>query len=144
MKTIKAVTASFLLAFILGTCTLGNSVNQPNLRGTSWALTAYNQFSPIEGTQVTLKFEAGLVTGNAGCNSYSGSYQVNGEEISFGPIERTEIGCMEPEGVMDQERVYLEILGTAQTFKLADGILKILADQGQILTFQTPSSNQST
>lgn len=140
MKTIKIVVVSFLLALILGACTISNPVNQPDLGGTSWVLTAYNQITPIEGTQVTLKFEAGLVTGNAGCNSYRGSYRVNSEEIRFGPLERTEIGCMEPGGVMDQERVYLEILGTAQTFKLADGTLTIIADQGQILTFLTPSS----
>jgi heat shock protein HslJ len=47
----------------------------------------------------------------------------------------TEMYCMEPEGVMEQESLYLEMLGNAESFELSEGQLMIFMADGETLTF---------
>jgi heat shock protein HslJ len=82
---------------------------------------AYGKTRPIPGTTITATFEDGQVRGSAGCNSYFGSYQVNGDKISVGQMGITEMACLEPEGVMDQELMFVGFLGDAKTFRFGDG-----------------------
>lgn len=113
------------------------------LAGSNWELTAYNGQQPIRDRQPTLQFEADQVSGTTGCNQYGGAYQVNGGLITFEGIYSTEMACQELEGLMDQEKTYLEILGAAQSFEMADGGLVIFAENGQMLTYQPLSDSQS-
>jgi heat shock protein HslJ len=122
MKTNITILPIFIVAIILSACSFGLSSSQVDLDGSAWALTAIDNDSTITRNIPTLEFEDDTVSGNASCNIYSGSYQVEGETISFGPLVRTEMYCMEPEGVMDQEQTYLEILGAAQRFELTENI----------------------
>ena len=85
MKT-KIVSLAFLL-IMLTACSAFPSAADP-LDGTSWELYAYRKSRPVEGTTLTIKFEDGQVSGSAGCNSFGGSYQVNGEKIAFGEVFR--------------------------------------------------------
>lgn len=80
-----------------------------SLVGTNWLLTSYNNGkggmqSVVIGTEITAIFsEDGNMSGSAGCNSYSGSYEATEDTISIGPIANTEMACMDPEGIMEQE-----------------------------------------
>jgi heat shock protein HslJ len=96
---------------------------------------AYRKTSPISGTTITATFEDGQVSGSAGCNSYSGSYQVSGDTITVGAVAITEMACLEPEGVMEQELLFVEFLTDAQTFRIADGQLQTFRPDGEALTF---------
>ena len=140
MKTLTKVFLIFILTFILSACKGGLPSNEVNLNDSAWVLTAIDNDTEIIGFPPTLEFEGDMVSGNASCNIYSGSYQAQGETISFGPLVRTEMYCMEPEGVMDQEQTYLEILEAAQRFELVDGILTIYSDSGKTLIFQMRNS----
>ena len=106
-------------------------------------LTTYNDARPIDGALPTMEFEDGQVSGTTGCNHYSGSYQINGNAISFDALFSTEMACMDPEGVMEQERIYLELLGSADRFELSDSedVLTIYAGPHQILTFEVKNDN---
>ena len=106
------------------------------LDGTSWDLWAFRKSKPIPGTTFTATFEDGEVRGSSGCNSYAGSYQVEGDRISVGDVVRTEMACLEPEGLMEQESYLLAFLGDAQTFRLNDEQLQIFRSDGEALTFQ--------
>jgi len=139
MKINITIFPIIIFTIILSACSFGLFSDQVDLDGSVWALTAIDNNTAIIGNSPTLAFEDDMVSGNASCNIYSGSYQVEGETISFGPLARTEMYCMEPEGGMDQEQTYLEILGAAQRFELVDGILIIYSDSGKTLTFQTRS-----
>ena len=142
MKTQKiAIAFSIFFAIMLTACG-GSSPN--DLAGTTWVLTGFNQNRPIEGTQLTIEFEDGQVSGNTGCNLYSGSYQVNGEAISFGALAWTERGCVDPEGVMQQERTYMELLGAAERCELEDGELRIFTDSQGSLTFERQGDASNT
>ena len=140
MKTHTKIFLIYILTFIFSACSFGLSSSQVGLDGSAWVLTEINNDTTIIGNSPTLEFEGDTVSGNASCNTYSGSYQIKGETISFGPLARTEMYCMEPEWVMDQEQTYLEILEAAQRFELTENILTIYSDSGATVTFQTRSS----
>lgn len=111
---------------------LDDASNDPRLRfrptddlplvGVSWVLTGYagpegGLISPLSDTGVSLNLLADrTLTGIAGCNSYNGVYEVNGNELTIGELTRTAIGCVEPDGVMTQERDYLAALQDVEDF----------------------------
>jgi heat shock protein HslJ len=133
----KAAIAAIIpmFAIMLSACAEGSLAGQPGLEGTSWVLTEFNDKNPIEGTQPTIHFEDAQVSGKASCNSYGGSYEVKGDAISFSALFQTEMFCADPEGVMEQERTYLELLGSAQRFEVVDGVLTLFAGPQNTLTF---------
>jgi len=137
MKTRRIAMILTICAIILCACAEISPADQPDLEETTWGLMTYNDNHPIEGTQPTLQFEDGQVSGNASCNHYSGSYQINGNAISFDALFSTEMACQEPEGVMNQERIYLDLLMSADRFELSESedVLTIFAGSHQILTF---------
>ncbi len=71
----------------------------------------------IPGTILTAVFEDGVVSGVAGCNEYSGGYEVDGDTIDVTEIASTRAFCGEPVGTMDQEITYLGLLQTADGFE---------------------------
>jgi heat shock protein HslJ len=113
------------------------------LTETIWHLQAYSEgedaiSSTIEGTDLTAIFnEDGNLTGTAGCNNFSGAYEVEGDKIKIelGPL--TMMFCEEPEGTMDQETAYLEALESATNFKILGDVLVLKNDAGQeVLSYQ--------
>jgi heat shock protein HslJ len=133
MRTIRIITTLFVFAMLLSACA-GSNTN--DLAGTVWELTAFDESSPIEGTVLTIEFEEDQVSGNTGCNLFSGSYEVDGDAISFGALAWTERGCMDPAGVMEQERRYMELLGAVKSFELEGGELRLFTDSQGSLTFE--------
>jgi heat shock protein HslJ len=135
MKYVAVVALAGIAILAVAACQGADSAASDPLDGTSWVLMAYRKTSPISGTTITATFEDGQVRGSAGCNSYSGSYQVSGDTITVGAVAITEMACLEPEGVMEQELLFVEFLTDAQTFRLADGQLQTFRPDGEALTF---------
>jgi heat shock protein HslJ len=106
-----------------------------SLNGTSWKFYAYRKSRPIEGSTLTISFEDGQIHGSAGCNSYGGSYEVDGGKITISEIFSTLMACPEPEGLMEQETMFLQFLGNAQRFETVDGQLQIFWSDHEALTF---------
>ncbi|MFC1934057.1 DUF4382 domain-containing protein [Chloroflexota bacterium] len=113
-----------------------------SLEDTKWILQSFgetgNLTDVLTDTEITAEFVSseGTVKGSAGCNSYFGSYEVEGDQLSIpGPIGATEMYCMEPEGVMDQEQQYLNTLGTAESYKI-DGDKLTINCGNQVLIFK--------
>lgn len=121
-----------LTVILLPAC---GGIDSDPLSGASWELYAIGKTSPIAGRAITIEFDDGGVSGSAGCNSYGGSYQVNGEKIAFSQVFATLMACPEPEGLMEQETMFLQFLGNAQRFEMADGQLQIFRSAGEALTF---------
>ena len=111
------------------------------LTGNTWILTAYNDQQPINDHQPTLKFETDQVSGTTGCNHYGGTFQIDGDTIRFEGVFSTEMGCMEPEGLMEQERIYLELLRSVDKFELNGESLTFYAELNPILVFKVHSDN---
>jgi heat shock protein HslJ len=126
-----------LLAIWLVACK-GGSVAFENKE---WVLESYgepeNAQSVIEGSEITATFNSTEheVSGSAGCNSYFGDYEVDGSSLSIPLVGNTEMYCLEPEGVMDQEEQYLGSLGLAESYEIEDGRLRITCSDGTVLVF---------
>jgi hypothetical protein len=128
MKT-KYTAAIVLMGTILlalTACGVTGTGGGDPLDGTSWVL---------PGVSATATFEDGQVHGSGGCNTYSGAYEVRGDSITIGPLAMTEMACMEPEGIMEQESLFMAHMSDAQTFALTDGQLQIFQSDGEALTF---------
>jgi len=64
----------------------------------------------LAGTQITASFGDQNVSGNAGCNNYSGTLAPVNDYFIVGPIITTRKTCNEPASVMEQEQAYLAAL----------------------------------
>ena len=90
-----------------------------------WVLESYGAGeTPPADVTATAEFADGTVSGSI-CNSYSGSYETDGSDMTIGPVAATEMWCMDPEGVMDLEQAFLAAISTAETFEVEDGELRI-------------------
>ena len=102
-----------------------------DLSGTSWEVTGYNNgkqavTGTLAGTNLTADFgKDGNLSGNVGCNTYSGAYKVNGDQITIGPLASTMMACSEPAGVMEQEAQYLAALQSAATYQIEGNVLQL-------------------
>lgn len=81
----------------------------------------------------TARFEEGKLSGNAGCNNFSSSYTISGENITIGPAMATRKFCAEPAGIMEQEQQYLQALQKAHTYKLRRDNLELRNEKGSLL-----------
>jgi len=109
--------------------------NGDPLNGTTWELYSIGRYSPIAESKTTIRFENGRVSGLGGCNQYGGDYKVSGQMLSFSALYITEMACMSPEGIMDQEQRFLKSLGDTQSFAIVDGQLQIKQADGEVLIF---------
>ena len=121
---ILALSATILLS--VAACALPGLPTGDPLKGTSWRLVTLGGAGLIPGSQITATFEDGQVHGSA-CNSYGGSYQVSGDKLTVEALFMTEMACMDPQGVMEQEQEYLEMLGMASSFRISGQELRIVS-----------------
>ena len=78
------------------------------------------------------------MSGSAGCNNYTATYKVNGDNISIGPAAATRMFCPEPDGVMEQEVQYLAALETASTYLIEVDKMEMRTAEGALAaTFRT-------
>jgi heat shock protein HslJ len=107
-----------------------------SLTGINWIANGVNNGrggvqSIIIGNEITAVFsEDGSLSGSAGCNNYSGTYEVDGENISIGPLVTTRMACEEPEGTMEQESEYLAALETVSTWSIDGDVLDLRTSEG--------------
>lgn len=103
------------------------------LLDTSWQLQRMNGIDVIPGTLVTAIFgDGGNLSGSGGCNTYSGQYSVNGSSITVSNVIFSRNYCPEPEGIMEQETAFANVLGSASGFSLENNRLIIRGTQGQL------------
>jgi heat shock protein HslJ len=115
--------------------------DSPSLDGTQWVLVALDGEPPLTGKAPSAEFSADQISGSAGCNHYFGRYAISGSEITITDVARTEMYCMEPEGVMDQEEAFLAVLASAAGYRLSRARLELLDATGDvILAFEPPSA----
>lgn len=111
------------------------STDQRVLRGTEWRLVSLGpagaEADIVAGTTVTLKFgEDGRATGSTGCNSYGGTYQIRGDNISFSRLISTRRACLD-QNANQQEQRFISTLESANRFRLSANRLTILSDRGR-------------
>ena len=115
------------------------------LERNKWSLKFYgeqnNSEEVLEGTKITATFDKGKreVSGSGGCNTYFGSYEIDGNILSIFNLAWTEMACLSPAGVMEQEQEFLSLLADAESFKIDDTSLIITCSNGRQLYFKIVS-----
>ncbi len=117
------------------------AIEQSALTSVPWNLISHNNgqdamVSTIIGTEITAVFdEAGILSGSAGCNGYSASYEADGDQIQIGPAASTRKMCAQPEGIMEQENQYLMALENAAVYVIEGRRLEIRDANGSGVAF---------
>jgi len=138
-----------------GTTTSAGSaqtVDAPELGGTSWNLTDYTTESGsrtnVWKTKVTISFAAdGTVSGSAGCNDYQATWTVSGaydefesgvpdpndgQELVLEGLSWSAVAC-EDEAIMEQEAEILDLLQRGARWVLIRGTFNLRDAEGAFL-----------
>lgn len=110
-----------------------------SLAGT-WKLISYG--SPASPTPAVPDVDAsvifgsdGTLSGNVGCNSFNGSYKVDGETVTFGAIASTLMACADP--IAQQEGMVFNVFVNTATFELDGNTLTVIsADGNSVVVFE--------
>jgi heat shock protein HslJ len=107
------------------------------VKGTKWLLSSLNTKSVLKDSSITLTFAEGSIGGSAGCNGYGSKYTANnaGALAIPNPIIATEMFCAKPEGIMQQEKEYLDLLQTVTEYTINRNNLNLKTSDGGELVF---------
>ena len=137
MKVEKVVILPLLrMSLILSLFMFGSAfASQRPLAGSQWRLESFGKEGderPVaDGTTITIQFGTdGRASGSSGCNSYSGTYNAEGDHLTFGQMISTMRACVEPKA-NEQEQKYMAALRAITRFKVSDSQL-VLSDGGEV------------
>lgn len=136
-----AALAAALLGVSLPISVLGqDAVDTPE--GVGWSLSQYVSDGVLtdvpEGVAATLLLEDGVARGSAGCNSFNGSYTIDGSMIAFDTAIATTLMACEGDA-QDVETAYLAALPTVASWSISDGVLELAdPDAVPVLVYAGP------
>jgi heat shock protein HslJ len=112
--------------------------------GATWELTELDGRTPPEGAggrRATLIFErdSARAGGFSGCNSYGGSYTLDGATLRFGAIVMTRMAC---DRGMDLEQQLARALERAEGYELAGGELRLRDANGVVARFRRAGASR--
>lgn len=107
-----------------------------NLEGVSWSLDSYLSGEGkteclLPYSEITALFESGRISGNGGCNSYTGNYVTQGNNITLSGIISTLMFCMD--NISNQESVYFLNLENAATYNISGNLLRMMDANGTVI-----------
>lgn len=112
-----------------GTAAGGDSLS---IEGPLWLLTDAGEGADAGAADSTLKLEGGNTSGNSGCNSFSGSYTIDGDSLTFGALASTAMACAEP-AVGELETVVLAGLEATEKYAIVGETLVLEDADGNAL-----------
>lgn len=125
---------TFISCFCLSNCADANQ--RSDLLNRTWVLNTMEGEAVIPGSGITLFLESDNFSGNAGCNSYGGDLDFDGQKLELSEIYRTSMACSDPEGVLEQESQYLNLLEDKIThYQIQGGQLILLNVDDPLLVY---------
>lgn len=146
MKSLQYATAIVLAGLTLA---MGCSSNQNErtpaspsvltLQGTYWKLSTLNgrPIAAVDGfKEMNLKLlrEGNRVTAFGGVNRMAGTYQLDGNRLTFSPLAGTKMAG--PDALNQQETAYASALAKVNTYLLTGDRLTLLNGPDALLTFE--------
>lgn len=111
--------------------------------GGSWQATGVLRGDAFEilipDTEITATFtDDGELTGSAGCNSYTATFEADRGGIEIATPAATQKACASPEGIMEQEQAYLDAIPTAARYRVDGRSLELLdANRKRLVSFRS-------
>jgi len=111
----------------------------PDLAGTQWTVTSIDGREAIRTEALTADFGVdGRVSGDSGCNHFSGSFIQNGSTVRFGELLSTRRACSAANRQRQEDRM-LDILNGTTTVRIVRDELRLKgADGTMTFTRSTP------
>ena len=143
MAKIRTLAAMLLATMLISTVTVTTvaQTEAASPEGVDWQLTQYASDGSLTdvpaGVTPTLLLGSGQATGNGGCNSFFGSYQLEDATITFDEnFGRTEMFCEgDPQIVED---AYLATLPTVAAWSVEAGMLQLSdANDATVLVYDS-------
>ncbi len=132
MKRVGA--ALLLLGLVVSGCTsVVPASPAPSLSDTSWVVTRIAGEPTLADHQPTMSFgPGGELTGDNGCNLYTGGYQLSGTALTVTQPAQTMMACAEP-GVSEQEVAFGAALSEVASVRGAGDGLELLDAAGTVV-----------
>ena len=127
--------SALLVLIVMAGCGDDDGGSIASLAGTSWSLAEGAGITIPDGVTMTIAFEDGRTSGAGGCNRFTGSYEEEGDSISFGALATTRMACREE--VMNAENAYLAALDSASTWSATEDELVLSDGSGEELLRHT-------
>lgn len=127
MRTLLALATTITLVACSGT-----PVKPEKLEAMHWKVAGDESARPI-----TLQFDAAKkhASGFSGCNRFGGSYVLDHNQLSFGPLMSTKMACMD-NARNKTEQVFLDALSRSDSFVFEHDTLTLYdAHAAQLLRF---------
>ncbi|MBD1420227.1 META domain-containing protein [Sphingobacterium chuzhouense] len=93
--------------------------------------TTFDVLYPERKPTITFDVAEKKVNGNSSCNSFSGSVNIDGHTISFGPMASTKMACPG-----NGEQVFLKNLERVTSFDVQDSTLTMIMDDMVVMRWQ--------
>ncbi len=135
-KIYLIITISIISLLFAASCSILPGTGSNQLTGTTWKLVSYDGNIPLAGKNMTASFDAKEIQGSASCNTYFGTYRLKGDQISISGLGWTEMACMDPEGIMEQEQTIMKMLSESSSYSIQGDKLQITTSAGELLIFQ--------
>jgi heat shock protein HslJ len=81
---------------------------------------------------------ANRVSGFSGCNRFNGSYTIDGNNITFGPLASTKMMCREEANTIEHNM--FDTLSQVNSFSLQNNVLTLFKDKDVLLTAKQDNS----
>jgi heat shock protein HslJ len=132
-----------VVALLIAGCS-SLTVDDHDLEGTRWIAVSVVGRAPIAGSEPTLRFEGGVVSGSMGCNTYAsqGSATITNGRLRLGTTLMTLGRCIETGGgdapVMAIESAFSTALDAADRIVIRGDQLIISGEQGELVFERQP------
>lgn len=130
----------WFVAFTLaaGCASAGSGEETPGAtpENTEWRLLGL-AWMPASGSAPTLRLDSAQrqASGNTGCNSFSGPYELRGDSLRFGALASTRRACLDPQANR-QETAFLDALSRTRTWRIAADTLVLSGEHGRLARFR--------
>jgi len=124
---LRASAVAALLCLAAGSLAAPSVASGLHLRGTSWG------FAGETGERAPhVEFVAGgRVTGSSGCNLFSGSYAIDGDTVTIGPVVATRCAC--PPDIMKRESELFQAFDKTRKAEVSGDTLTLRGEDGATL-----------
>ena len=107
--------------------------SEGTVEGVAWTLTELNGEAPPASATATLNFDGSTVSGNSGCNTYSGSATFDEDVVEISDqLTSTLMACADPD-VGEFEGAFLLMLADASVFAVDGDTLTLSDDSDNVL-----------
>lgn len=143
LTKLLAIGVVLILALVPAACaggggSTGELPQSVPLEATNWRLVeVYGKpvtlHSPDRQAHLVFSPEDGQLSGSGGCNRLTGTYRIDAEVITFGPMGMTHMACAEG---MEVEALFLKAIAETETWSIVDSRLTFQAAGRPVAVFE--------